>query len=78
MSLFPGPLAERRDPAAGLQASATRLAVARASRGGTMLRIMSAWVRRASSEGTSSIPEALIRSIVCWLVISLDLGESTS
>lgn len=65
MSLSPGPLAVRRAAAEDLAASAIRLAVARASRGGTMLRRMSIWESRASSVGRSWILAARMRSIVC-------------
>jgi len=48
-----------------LQASATLLAVARASRGGTMLRMISACATSSSSEPRSVIFAARIRSLVC-------------
>jgi len=48
-------------------ASTTRLAVATASRGGTMLRMMSVSTTRASSDGKVTISAFLIRSSVDWL-----------
>lgn len=48
-------------------ASTMRLAVATASRGGTMLRMMSVSTTRASSDGKVIISAFLMRSSVDWL-----------
>lgn len=54
-------------PACDRHASDILLAVSTASRGGTMLSMMSVSATKASSEGREMISAALMRSRVCWL-----------
>jgi hypothetical protein len=56
-------------PAGELQASAIRLAVAIASRGGTILSIMSAWETSSQSSASRVILADFIRDVVDGLVI---------
>ena len=76
-SVYPSPFLSFLAFAAEEHTSAMRFAIASASRGGTILRMMSAFASKSSSEPASTIFAVFIRSTVCWLWLSAGHASHT-